>query len=105
MVTFDICKGNPGALTFLMGAYGLDMFKAEEAFQRMQNMKITGDKLYMVWNDCCDRDTEFTLDVMIHATDEEIIRHLNYEHGRGIRFDKEKFNNWEYGRDRIAVTE
>lgn len=36
MVTFDICAGNPGALQFLMQAYDMDMFKAEQGFQRMQ---------------------------------------------------------------------
>ena len=52
MVTFDICKGNPGALTFLMDAYKQFLFKAESAFQKLQNADITGDKLYMIWNDC-----------------------------------------------------
>lgn len=58
MVSFDICEGNPGALTFLIDAYGIDIFGAERGFQRMQNNNITGSKLYMLWNDCCDRDTE-----------------------------------------------
>ena len=58
MVTFDICAGNPGALQFLMQAYDMDMFKAEQGFQRMQRAGITGARLYMLWNDCCNRDTE-----------------------------------------------
>lgn len=53
MVTFDICAGNPGALQFLMQAYDMDMFKAEQGFQRMQRAGITGARLYMLWNDCC----------------------------------------------------
>lgn len=48
MVSFDICEGNPGALTFLMQAYDVDMFGAERAFQRMQDNGITGCKLYML---------------------------------------------------------
>lgn len=51
MVTFDICAGNPGALQFLMQAYDMDMFKAEQGFQRMQRAGITGARLYMLWND------------------------------------------------------
>lgn len=47
MVTFDICAGNPGALQFLMQAYDMDMFKAEQGFQRMQRAGITGARLYM----------------------------------------------------------
>ena len=61
MVTFDICAGNPGALQFLMQAYDMDMFKAEQGFQRMQRAGITGARLYMLWNDCCNRDTEEAL--------------------------------------------
>ena len=61
MVTFDICKGNPGALTFVMLAYEYNPYRAEAAFRRMQNNGITGDKLYMLWNDCCDRDVEQAL--------------------------------------------
>ena len=48
MVTFDICKGNPGALTFVMLAYEYNPYRAEAAFRRMQNNGITGDKLYML---------------------------------------------------------
>ena len=43
MVTFDICKGNPGALTFVMLAYEYNPYRAEAAFRRMQNNGITGD--------------------------------------------------------------
>lgn len=48
MVTFDICKGNPGALAFVMEAYERDMFTAEQCFQHMERAGITGDKLYML---------------------------------------------------------
>lgn len=48
MVNFDICEGNPGALTFVMQAYDIDMFQAERAFQRMQYHGIKGARLYML---------------------------------------------------------
>lgn len=54
LVSFDICKGNPGAFTFVMAAYDKRMFDAERAFQKLSNAGILGDKLYMIWNDCCD---------------------------------------------------
>ena len=57
MVSFDLCEGNPGAFTFMMEAYDLNMFKAEGAFQRMQDNNIRGAKLYYLWNDCCDKNT------------------------------------------------
>lgn len=93
MVTFDICKGNPGALTFVMLAYEYNPYRAEAAFRRMQNNGITGDKLYMLWNDCCDRDVEQTLVNMECMSMEEIVSHINYEGGRGIPIPK-KENLW-----------
>ena len=91
MVTFDICCGNPGALTFLMEAYRLYLFKAEMAFQKMQDADITGDKLYMIWNDCCDRNTERAIDMMFNEPIEVILHFLNYEEGRGLRYCPENY--------------
>lgn len=90
MVSFDICEGNPGALRFLMTAYRLDMFKAESAFQRMQDNHITGTKLYMLWNDCCNRDTELALRIAHAAPIDKIVEHINYEGGRGFPFTEEE---------------
>lgn len=90
MVTFDICEGSVGALTFLMSAYDIDMFGAERAFSRMQYNNITGSKLYMLWNDCCDRDTEKALRIMKNNTIEDIVEHINYENGRGIKYNEER---------------
>lgn len=84
MVTFDICAGNPGALQFLMQAYDMDMFKAEQGFQRMQRAGITGVRLYMLWNDCCNRDTEAALLAMNTLNIESVVEFINYEGGRGI---------------------
>lgn len=88
MVTFDICKGNPGALAFVMEAYERDMFTAEQCFQRMERAGITGDKLYMLWNDCCGRDVGLALETMMCMPTPEIVRHINYEQGRGLPITK-----------------
>lgn len=77
MVTFDICAGNPGALQFLMQAYDMDMFKAEQGFQRMQRAGITGARLYMLWNDCCNRDTEAALLAMNTLNIESVVEFIN----------------------------
>ena len=89
-VTFasDICKGNPGALAFVMEAYERDMFTAEQCFQRMERAGITGDKLYMLWNDCCGRDIILALETMMCMPTPEIVRHINYEQGRGLPITK-----------------
>ena len=95
MVSFDICEGNPGALTFLMLAYDIDLFKAESAFQRMQDNNITGCKLYMLWNDCCDRNTELTLHIMLKCSITKIIEHINYDNGQGFAFSDEELKEFE----------
>lgn len=45
LVTFDICEGNPGALTFMMEAYMSSPMCAEGGFQRMRDNRVTGSKL------------------------------------------------------------
>ena len=90
MVSFEICKGNPGALSFLMSAYDADPFGAEMAFSRMDNHEIVGTMLYMLWNDYCGRDTCQALRVMRLCDPDEIRRHINYEGGRGIPFTPEE---------------
>lgn len=82
----DICEGNLGALTFFIDAYKMNSHGAEKAFQRMKDNNITGDKLYMLWNDCCDRDVKKTILVMTNHTIEDILQHINYENGRGIKY-------------------
>ena len=84
MVSFSLCRGNPGAMTFMGEAYIKDMFRAERGFQRMQDAGICGPKLYMIWNDCCGRDTEKALDVMNEERIPVILEHVSGL--RGIPF-------------------
>lgn len=85
MISFDICEGNPGCLTFLMEAYKMDALIAEKCFSRMQLYGIRAEQLYMLWNDCCGRDTMFALAVMQEATVEELNGHI-FSGVRGIPF-------------------
>ena len=84
MVSFAIVEGNPGALTFLMEAYDKNLFLAERGFQRMQNAGITGSRLYMLWNDCCGRNTEMAMDIMQNKAIDIILHHIDGGEGRGI---------------------
>lgn len=90
MVTFDICNNNMGAIDFMMKAYQINGADAEYAFRRMNHYNIVGDKLYMIWNDCCGRNTEKAIKVMKDCSMEFIINKLNYEHGRGIHITDEE---------------
>lgn len=89
MVGIDIAQGNPGCLQFIMQAYGKNMGKAEYGFSRMQDNDIKGEKLYMLWNDCCDRDAEKAIDIMCNNDIQDIVKHINYENGRGIPYSTE----------------
>lgn len=86
MVSFAIAEGNPGALAFLMNTYDMDAFKAERGFQKMQDAGITGSRLYMLWNDCCGRNTELALEVMNEGDIGTILHHIDGGCGRGIPF-------------------
>ena len=88
MVSFQICENNPGALTFLKQAYNMNAGFAEIAFGIAQRNGIKGDKLYMLWNDCCNRDTAKALDVLIRNPIEDVIKHINYDNGRGIPYEQ-----------------
>lgn len=53
----------------------------------MQDNNIRGAKLYMLWNDCCDRNTDKTMNIMLENPIEDIVKHINFEGGRGIKYD------------------
>lgn len=90
--------GNAGAMNFVMEAYALNAQHAEEGFLKMLSTGVVGDKLYMLWNDCCDRDTALAMAVMNVCAEDEILRHINYEQGRGIPFTEEEKEKLEYGK-------
>lgn len=90
LVTMDLCEGNPGALTFMKEAYDFSPFQAEVGFQRMASNGITGSKLYMLWNDCCDRKIDLAIKVMCNKSIEDIVKHINYENGYGISYLNEE---------------
>lgn len=91
----NFIAGNPGAARFVTEAYAKNAVHAENDFLRMLSIGVVGDKLYMLWNDCCECDTALAMAVMNELPEEEILRHINYEQGRGIPFtdeEKEKLN-------------
>ena len=89
----ELSDGNPGAMRFIVDAYRTSPVKADRVFRRMFYHGIVGAKLYMLWNDCCDCDTDLALAVADTNTVSELLRHINYEHGRGIPFVDGKANN------------
>lgn len=76
MVSFDICDGNPGALTFMIQAYDKAPFPAEAAFRKMQDNGIHGSDLYLIWNDINERDVAEAIGYMANTPIDEIIKAL-----------------------------
>lgn len=86
----EYCGGNPGALSFFIEGLELDSNRAVNGFQRMKLNEIHSEKLYMLWNDCCNRDTKRAIYIMLHDNVESIHRHINYENGRGIPYTEDE---------------
>lgn len=85
-----IAGGNPGALQFVMECLKSGNDELIFGLSRMLVCGIAGEKLYMLWNDCCGRDYAKSAKIMMEASIKEIHEHINYENGRGIPFDTEK---------------
>ena len=86
----NLCQGNPGAIRFLLTAYDINEARAEGVFQRMANSDIAGAQLYMLWNDCCGRDTKMAMRSAQCASIDDIRTHINYDGGRGYPFTAEE---------------
>lgn len=96
MALFELVEGNPGAMTFMLSAYNSYPDLADRALFRMQTNRITGSALYMLWNDCCDRDTKMAVEAALYCPLGFLEHHINKRGGRGIRIEVEdivKFKN------------
>ena len=82
-----LTQGNPGAVAFVVEAIrkpGDLRAYAEAALLRMLYAGITGPALYMVWNDCCFRNTHDALVIMLERDIADIKDHISG--ARGIPF-------------------
>lgn len=75
-VSFDLCDGNPGALTFMLEAYSKAPFPAEFGFRRMRDNGIYGSDLYLIWNDINKRNTAEAIGYMANTPIPEIMKIL-----------------------------
>ena len=86
-----ISDGNIGAMTFVMSVLKDVKLDSYTALQRMASLNITGEKLYLLWNDCCDRNNKKTINVMLKKSYDEILDHIDMQknQGRGKPFDED----------------
>lgn len=89
MALFELVEGNPGAMTFVRIAYTSYPDLANLAFSRMELNGITGSALYMLWNDCCDKDTKMALEAAFCCEIGFLKDHINKRGGRGLRISIE----------------
>lgn len=93
-ILINMSEGNPGSLRVLfeiLKAKENDIITSLEAFSTLNDMKLYGAHLYMLWNDCCGNDINKTLLVIQKyregkITDNDInerIRNVGY----GLSFD------------------
>ena len=87
MALFELVEGNPGAMTFVRIAYTSYPDLANLAFFRMERNGITGSALYMLWNDCCDRDTKLAVEAALYCPLGFLKDHINKRGGRGIKIE------------------
>lgn len=85
----SICNGNIGCFAFIKEAWNTckcqeDLLYVNKGLHKMQDNNIIGDKLYMLWNDCCNRNAQKTLEVMNKCSIDFIIEKINYDQGKGI---------------------
>jgi hypothetical protein len=87
-----ITKGNPGCLMLILDLMNMqknnDNSDEYAAFLgRMGALEIVGDKLYLFWNDCCNRNTKKAVKIGIENSKEDIEKHINYKLGVGIPYE------------------
>lgn len=93
-IVTKLSEGNPGALNVLMGIvdkFKNDTVKILKNFLIIDTMNLYGSHLYMLWNDCCDRDLDKTLKIIDYycngkITDNDINERIKNV-GYGKNFD------------------
>ena len=81
----ELTEGNIGAATFVNEGINKVPTFAIPAFTKMKNNNITGVKLYLFWNDCCNRDTNKAIKIILDNDIEDIKEHIKDE--RGIPYE------------------
>ena len=93
-ILINMSEGNPGSLRVLfeiLEAKKNDILASLEVFSTLNDMKLYGSHLYMLWNDCCGNDINKTLLVIQKyregkITDDDINERIKNV-GYGLSFD------------------
>lgn len=79
-------EGNPGCLHFLFEVLGISSEDLFDIALRLDSAELYGSLIYMLWNDCCDRDVAKTVR-MIRNLDRDTLRSYVVDKGRGTKYE------------------
>ena len=75
-----LSDGNIGAVAFITDVLDKAFKEQDElaalALSRAKTFNIVGTKLYLLWNDCCGRDTDKAIRVLAEHSKDDIMDHL-----------------------------
>lgn len=94
-VIFKMSEGNPGCIAFLSDLLGTHHPMAVLFILRFDILGLYGSKLYMLWNDCCDRSAIKVIEVLEknmagEISDIEIVEHVSGTYGTPFDFISRK---------------
>lgn len=88
ILIFEGINGNIGAETFAMEALEIDHDAAVKGLKRLLEWDVPKEYIYVLWNDCCKRDTNLAIEVMNNYPKIRIAEALDY-----FSFDRSKFKD------------
>ena len=78
-----LSDGNIGAVAFITDVLDKAFKEQDElaalALSRAKTFNIVGTKLYLLWNDCCGRDTDKAIRVLAENSKDDIMDHLTFD--------------------------
>lgn len=78
-----LADGNIGAVAFISDVLDRCVKEKDEiaalALTRAKAFNIVGTKLYLLWNDCCGKDTDKAIRVLAENSKDDIMEHLTFD--------------------------
>ncbi len=90
----EVSCGNPGCIAFLGGAYKISRSHTIDAIKKLRDNGILGADIYKLWNDCCQRITQFTLWVVEAAPIDDIKAHVKLGAPRGVAYTDDELRKY-----------
>lgn len=72
-IIIKISGSNPGCMTFLVDLLKINVTDFYTCCLKLDMTDMTGSEIYQLWNDCCNRNTKKTRDVIIKYKQKELI--------------------------------